>query len=119
MLVCYVEKDDETDSAVVFMNETTTAPSCVSGMQMTGSMQESDDLNEATIPLPIATNVLPEASTQTISTTVGKMECIYEKNSFQRVCVYANHDAYRQTSEQSVRAFMEVCDIPVHGYKHL
>jgi len=76
-LVCYVEKD-ETDSVVVFMNESTTAQSCVSGMQITGTMQASDDQNEAMIPLPTTTNVLPahtEVSTQTVPTAVGKVEC--------------------------------------------
>ena len=60
------------------MNESTTAQSCVSGIQMTGTMQASDDQNEAMIPLPTSANVLPahaEVSTQTVPTAVGKVEC--------------------------------------------
>ena len=53
------------------MNESTTLPPSVSGMQITGSQQPSDDFNEPMQPLPITTNILPtpttEVSTQTIA----------------------------------------------------
>ena len=63
------------------MNESTTVPPSISGMEITGSQQPSDDcydFNESMQPLPTATNVLPEnatptteASTQTSAVTTA------------------------------------------------
>ena len=82
ILYCHVEEDEnDNDSGLVVMNQSTTAPSIVSDMEITGSQQPSLDcyeFNETMEPLPTATNALlenatstTEASTQTSAVTAA------------------------------------------------
>ena len=59
------------------MNESTTVPPVVSGMQMAGSMQPSDDCNEPMQPLPTATtNVLLSPTTEVSMQTTANAAAV-------------------------------------------
>lgn len=72
--MCYAGEDED-DSGLVVMNASTTLPPSVSDhMQITGSMQSSDDINETMEALPtLTTNVLPAHTTESSIQTSAAM----------------------------------------------